>query len=233
MLQFREVQFDVFERREAYYPPNIEALFLTDTKPTQVRFSTSGLAPDSMIETEFGFVQARDIRVGMRVVTRDNGLQPVLWAGRNRNVFEKYSDAPVRVRPGVLSVSADGDSLLLPPGQRILLRHALNELLFGSYHVQIRAIDLMHVDGVDLVQRNSVNWCHILFASNEILRANGVWVESFLPDLHDITSADPQAAEEIFEAAPKLRFEHGISAYVSAYPVLNDREAGLLDFSSH
>ena len=194
-------------------------------------FAQSGLAAGVLIDSENGPVSAREIRPGLGVVTRANGIRPVLWAGLSRNVQPLSGEMPVRIRRGALTPdgTAPAQSILCAPGQKLLLRHPLNELLFGAAEVLVRAADLLHLDGVEMVTRSDFTWVHLLFERHEVIRAQGQWVETLRPDMEMIARADPFALEDIHEAVPRLRYNHGMSAYLYHYPVLNRREAELLD----
>lgn len=200
-------------------------------------FAASGLSQVSVIETARGPVLARDLRLGDRVLTRDNGLQQVRWIGTSTVMYDgdDQSDphapksGPVRIRAGALGSNPEAGNLVLAPGQRALARHPLNEALFATDEVMVPVGHLTHIDGVDIAPRSMGRWSHVLLDHHELIRVNGLWVESFAPDMWSIRVAYPEHWHEITEAMPCLRFENTVANYVEARITLDAREARLLD----
>lgn len=205
-------------------------------------FATSGLAQGSVIETERGPVLARGIRVGERVLTRDCGLQRVRWVGTSTEIYDEPhpsgeapaapADAPrgpVRIRPGALGTNPDAGNLVLAPGQRVLVRNALNELLFATSEVMAAVGELTHLDGVDMAPRSVGRWTHLLLDSHQMIKVNGIWMESFLPDMSSIRVAYPEEWYAMTEAVPRLRYEATAANYVETRLTINAREACLID----
>jgi hypothetical protein len=229
-MHFLDDQFQADGRVAAV--PILGAMPVFSTMPPHkpVPFATSGLAPATLVEGDAGPVAAKDIRPGMELLTRGAGPRPVLWSGVSRNVVSATGESPVRIRRGALDPEAalPANALLCAPGQLVLLRHALNDLLFGAELVLARAADLTHLEGVEMVARADAAWVHLLFDSHEMIRAEGMWVESLRPEMDKIEQNDPFAAQDIYDVLPRLRYAHGASAYVRRHPVLNAREALLL-----
>ncbi len=198
-------------------------------------FSVSGFAPSSVVETARGPVLARDLRLGDKLVTRDKGLQPVRWIGESSVVYDDPTNAgdtprrgPVRIRAGAQGSNPDAGNLVLAPGQRLLVRGSLNELLFATDEVMAAAGDLTHLDGIDTVPRDVGRWVHLLLDSHELLRVNGLWMESFAPDMWSVRVAWPEQWQQITEAMPRLKYENTAANYVEARLSLDDREARLI-----
>jgi len=200
-------------------------------------FATSGIAQASVIATARGPVLARDLRVGDRVLTRDAGLQPIRWVGTSTVMYEDETGAaadlphagPVRIRAGAHGSNPDAGNLVLAPGQRLLVRHPLNELLFATEEVMAAVGDLAHLDGVDVVPRSVGRWQHILLDTHELIEVNGLWMESLSPDMWSIRVAYPEEWHAMTEALPCLQFENAASRYVEARISLNAREACLIE----
>jgi hypothetical protein len=194
-------------------------------------FAVSGIAQASLIDTMRGQVLARDLRADDRLITRDHGAQPVRWVGTSMVMYPEAADMgthPVRIRAGVLGTSDAAGNLVLAPGQRILLRGGKNTLYFATDEVLVRACDLTHLDGVDFVPREVGRWTHLLLDRHEMIRVNGIWMESFSPDLWSIRVGHPDQWQSITEVLPQLRFEGGQAAYVENRVSLDAREAQLL-----
>lgn len=197
-------------------------------------FATSGLAPSALVDTVNGPVLARDLKAGDRVLTRDSGAQSVRWCGESTSMYDAEAQdvsakGPVRIRAGALGTSKEAGNLVLAPGQHVLVRNIMNELLFGTDEVMATVGDLAHLDGVDFVPRSVVRWQHVLLDSHELIKVNGVWMESFAPEMWSIRVAFPEKWEEIADAVPRLRYENGKAAYISPRLAVDAREASLLD----
>lgn len=217
-------------------PPALDLgpTFLAERGPMAMpEFAVSGLAPSSVVETARGPVLARDLHVGDRVATFDNGLRPVRWVGTSTMMYagdgEPPHRSPVRIRAGAFGRDADAGNLVLAPDQRVLVRNAVNESLFGTGDVMASAGDLTHLDGVDFVPRSVSRWSHILLDGHEMIRANGFWVESFSPDMWSIRAAYPDQWSAIIEAMPRLRYDSARAGFTETRISLDAREAGLID----
>ncbi len=199
--------------------------------PEQLPYS--GIGPAAIVETEQGPRHAKDIVAGDRVLTREHGFAPVLWAGCKRRLYGGTNLAPpMRVASGALDALGKphhAAAFILAAGQRILLCDEKYGLYFGVPDVLCQAGDLGHVCGVSPVtQRYAVAWVHLLFDASVLMQVNGLWLESLAPDLRKLRQEDPSLAREIEVARPALRFDHGQASYVPRQLVLNAEEARLI-----
>ncbi len=119
--------------------------------------------------------------------------------------------------------------MMLSPGHMVLVKHGKADLLFGVDEVLCQAKDLVHLPGITPAPRSSPAWVHLLFGAHELICVNDVWVESFSPDMGAIEESHPEQADEILEVAPRLRYAQGRAAHLLTRPVLDHREALLLD----
>lgn len=199
-------------------------------------FSTSGLAPSALVETAHGPTLARDLKPGDEVMTRDNGLVSVRWVGESMSVYDNddptandEARGPVRVKAGTCGTDPEAGNLVLNAGHRLLVRNPVNELYFGTEEVMAEVGDLAHIDGVDFVPRSVMRFKHVLLDTHELIRANGIWMESFSPEMWSIRVGFPTEWEAITEAVPRLRYENGDANYISPRMSLDKREARLID----
>jgi len=234
MLHFRS------PAAENHMPPafDLRAGSLSALGPVAMpEFATSGIAHGSVVETARGPVLVRDLRLGDRLLTRDDGLQPVRWIGTSTVMYDDDAPAdpdapklgPVRIRSGALGSHTQAGNLILAPGQRVLVRHPLNEFLFATDEVMAPVGALTHIAGVDIAPRAVGRWSHVLLDRHELIRVNGVWMESFAPDMWSIRVAFPEQWGEMIEAMPRLRFDNSAANYVEARITLDAREARLLE----
>ncbi len=197
--------------------------------PVEEDFS-GGLGPTLLVETAEGPVPAQDIRAGMRVLTLHHGLRQVVWCGLERRLHAVESHmSPVRLAPDALGRAAADGPRLLAPGQKLRLRHPRNRVLFAHEDVVARAGDLVHLPGVRRASgRYAVTWVHILFDGLEMLRADGLWLESMRPNMQALRARHSAMARAIEAAVPGLRFDRGLAAFAREMTLLNADEVRLL-----
>lgn len=200
-------------------------------------FSLSGLAPSAIVDTAKGPVLAKDLKEGDQVVTRDNGHSTVRWVGESMTVYDNSDPnapeelrGPVRVKAGACGTDPEAGNLVLNAGHRLLVRNPRNELYFGTDEVIASVGDLAHLKGIDFVPRAVMRFKHVLLDAHELIRANGIWLESFAPEMWSIRVGFPTEWEEITECVPRLRFENGEANYIAPRMSLIASEAALLDY---
>ncbi len=142
---------------------------------------------DTRIATDDGHRAARDIRVGDRIPTMDNGVQTVRHvAGRHISAAELRADprlAPVRIAAGALGNGLPERDLLVSPQHCMMLRSAQAELLCDSSEVLVPAQKLLGLPGVKkVVPAEGIEYVHFLFNRHELVFAEGAVSESLHPD---------------------------------------------------
>jgi hypothetical protein len=177
----------------------------------------------TLIETPGGPVPVEDLRAGDLVMTFDNGPQPLRWVGA-RTVKAEGALAPVVIAQGALG--ADRDTAVSPQ-HRMLMRGWQAEMLFGEPEVLAPAIGLVNGDTIYRKSGGEVRYHHILFDRHQIVRANGMWSESFHPGPVGVSTLARATREEVLLLFPELRLDP--EAYgPAARPGLKRREASVL-----
>lgn len=196
---------------------------------TDVAFVTVKTVPcfakGTRILTATGEVAVEDLRTGDRVVTRDNGLQPLRWVG-SRRVAAQGVLTPVRIAAGTFG---DHETLVVSQQHRILVRGARAQLAMGTDEVLVKARHLLD-DGCVILDRTmpEVTYFHLMFDQHEIVWSNGLQSESFHPGAQALESMDEDAREEVLTIFPELRI-NGTSSYGPlARPALKEPEARAL-----
>ena len=157
-------------------------------------------------------------------MTRDDGPQPIRWIG-NRSVRAAGDHQPIRLRKGQFGATQD---LLLSPQHRILVEGYWSELLFGELEVLVKAKDLLN----DLNVRpdttlTRVTYYHMMFDRHQIVCANGVECESYLPGPSTMKGFDRQTQAEILQLFPKMAPD-GSGYSQAARAIIKSREAAPL-----
>lgn len=161
-----------------------------------------GFTQGTQILCEDGWHPVEQITEGMRVQTVDAGCQPVLWHGMQRisgarlRVMPAF--APVRLRGDALQSAVPEGELLVAPDHRILLRGPRARALFGCDETLAAARDLVD-DRLIRVARGlrEVRYHHLLLPGHQIIMANGVETESFLPSLDAVRGLDPESRRRL------------------------------------
>ncbi|KPQ07818.1 MAG: Quinolinate synthase [Rhodobacteraceae bacterium HLUCCA12] len=169
----------------------ITALNLAPRGP-KARSGVICFLPGTRIDTPDGPRPVERLEPGDRVVTRDNGDQPLVWCGATHltgaELYLHPHLRPVRICAGALAAYRAGAGalpdadLLVSPEHRVLLRGA--DDLFGTPEVLACAADLE--DGRRIRRDfapSSVTYVHLMFERHQIITANGLPCESFHPAL--------------------------------------------------
>ncbi|MFD2738628.1 Hint domain-containing protein [Sulfitobacter aestuarii] len=157
-------------------------------------------AAGTMIDCADGPRPVETIAQGDLVLTRDGGLQPVVWAAHT--IVAAQGDlAPIVIRKGVLGNHAD---LVVSPQHAILLDDWRAELFFAQEEVLIRAVDLIGHDGVYRRVGGRVSYHHLLLDAHHLLRSEGQWSESLYPGDMTRQNVNPAARREIETLFPDL-----------------------------
>lgn len=181
------------------------------TLTTAVPCFTSG----AMIETASGPRAIEDLRLGDKIVTRDDGLQPLRWIGSKTVNGHSDKFAPIWFRASVCGADRD---FAVSQQHRMLLQGWRARVLFGVSEVMVRAKDM--VNGADVVVQkvDTVNYWHMLFDQHQVVYADGAPSESFHPGPESVGSLDDEARCELFNLFPELRADpssYGPSARTS------------------
>ncbi|PVH30443.1 Hint domain-containing protein [Pararhodobacter oceanensis] len=182
--------------------------------------------PGTMIDTLRGKRAVEDLVPGDKVLTRDNGYQPLAWVGRRDLSAAELATcpqaAPIRIAAGALGAGLPEEDLLVSPRHRMLVTGARAELMFGEREVLVTAADLLALPGVTQEALGDVSYIHVMCERHEIIRAEGSWSESFQPSEAVLNALEDSTRAELLGLFPALAAGAGFAA---ARPVLNGAEA--------
>lgn len=187
--------------------------------------TTACFVAGTLILTDTCAKPVEDLRIGDRVVTRDNGPQSVRWIGKT-DVVAHGLDAPIRFEADALGTH---DAVEFSPNHRVLVSSVLAELYFGSFEVLVKAKHL--VDGKSIWRRadgSAVTYVHILFDEHQIVYGNGLASESYHPAALSVGSFDAETQAEILRLMPDLNDLNGFGYGPAARRSLRAFESRLL-----
>lgn len=171
------------------------------------------------ISTPNGPRPVEALREGDRVLTKDNGPQPVQWIGARRMTGARLHSMPhlrpIRIRPGAFGIRRPEESLLVSPEHRMLVSGAVSRELFNAHEVLVTARDLEN--GRTIVRDltvTEVTYVHLLLDAHQIVFANGVETESFHPANAALSALTPADRDRLLRGMPELEYDpHHYGAY--------------------
>lgn len=177
------------------------------------------------IDTARGPVPVEDVAVGDLVLTLDHGLRPVRWHGM-RAVPAVGSMAPVRIPAGAFG---DHGALSVSPQHRLHFSGWRAELYAGEPEVLVTAFHLVRAGRLrQAADGGTVIYHHLLFDTHEIIRAEGLWSESYYPGPVTLAGHDPAVQEELLALFPDLARSPDSGYGPSARPEVRAEVAALL-----
>ncbi len=123
-------------------------------------------------------VPIEDLKVGDRVLTRNDGVQAVGWIGQS-TVRAVGDFAPIRIKAGTLNNAHD---LIVSPDHRLFIYQRTDQLGAGRSELLVKARHLVNGDSVVIQDGGFVDYFELLFDSHQIIYAEGIAAESMLID---------------------------------------------------
>jgi Ca2+-binding RTX toxin-like protein len=188
--------------------------------------------PGTLIATARGEVPVQALQVGDRVITRDNGMQPIAWVGRRSlgpaDFLIRPEFRPVLIAKGALGHDLPERDMLVSPNHRMLLVDDRNLLQFQDREVLAAAKHLTGRPGITKVAPARLTYLHFMFDRHQVVLADGAWTESFQPGAHSMDGLAEAQREEILTLFPQLKTPDGVAGYGAARLTLKRHEARLL-----
>lgn len=192
--------------------------------------------PGTMVSTPEGPRPVQDLRVGDKVLTRDDGAQEVCWTGARRmtgaRLFVMPHLRPVRIGAGALGIDRPEQELLVSPDHRMLVRGPAARALFNTDEVLVAAADLVNGRTIKTdVALREVTYHHLLLPAHQVIWANGVETESFHPASADLACLDAQDRARLLAQFPELHEDRHLYGGF-ARRNLSGSEAAILRFEA-
>ncbi|EYD71314.1 Hint domain-containing protein [Limimaricola hongkongensis] len=141
-------------------------------------------------------VLVEDLAPGDRILTRDNGAQPLRWIGRT-TLRATGRFAPVLIRKGALHNARD---LWLSPDHRVFIWQREDRLGAGRAELMVKVRHLVNGDSVVRREGGFVDYFQLVFDDHQIVYAEGIAAES---QMIDHRSADALPAGMAPHATPR------------------------------
>jgi hypothetical protein len=176
--------------------------------------------PGTLIDAAHGRVPVETLRPGDRVLTRDDGFQPLEWVGRKDVDAAEMAANPrfrgVRIRAGAIGPGLPERDMVVSPQHRVLVIGPEAELMFGTHEVLVPAIHMLGIPGVEADDAPEISYIHLMCRRHQIVRSDGMWTESFQPGDLSLAGLDDDQRAELYALFPELAHRAGRQDYVSA-----------------
>lgn len=190
--------------------------------------------PGTLIATPSGERPVETLRVGDKIVTRDNGLQEIRWVGHKRMDWPDLAASPhlkpILIQQGALGNGLPERDMMVSPNHRMLVANERTALYFDEHEVLVAAKHLINHRGVHPIESIGTTYIHFMFDRHEVVLANGAWTESFQPGDQTLMGMGNAQRSEIYELFPYLKTAIGRRKYGSVRKTLKKFEASLLGF---
>jgi hypothetical protein len=166
-------------------------------------------AAGTLIDTPDGPKPVETLLPGALVLTRDHGARPLRWTGATRvdawRLAATPALRPVHIRAGAFGPGLPARDTFLSQQHRLLVSGWRAELLFGESEVLVAARHLIDGAMVTLAHtQTDVTYVHLMFDDHEVVFANGIEAESFLPGPQAISALNAPLRAEILALFPDL-----------------------------
>ncbi|SEQ24320.1 Ca2+-binding protein, RTX toxin-related [Loktanella sp. DSM 29012] len=206
--------------------------FKDGTTATFEEIEAPCFTPGTLIATPKGERLVEDLRVGDKIITRDNGIQEIAWYGQKeftgKELAAKPHMKPILVKAGSLGHGLPERDMMLSPNHRLLVSSEKTQLYFEEREVLAAAKHMVGAQGIHTVDVMRTTYIHFMFEQHEVVLSNGAWTESFHPGDYSLNGLGNSQRNEIFELFPELKTEAGLQGYQSARKALKKHEAKLL-----
>ncbi len=224
-------------KKIAFKPKNPDASCVTYGCGTTLTYAQIAqvipcFTPGTRIATPKGEKLVENLKIGDRVVTRDNGIRHITWAGQKTMQMQDLQISatmrPVLIRAGALGQGLPERDMIVSPNHRVLVVSDMAKRHFAESEVLIAAKHLTQMKGITPIDLPKATYIHFMCETHEIVLSDGAWTESFQPGDDTLQGIDADQREELFLLFPELATKEGLRRYRAARKTLQQTEAGLI-----
>lgn len=167
-----------------------------------------GLAMGTHVMTARGEVAVENLTPGDRVVTRDHGLQPLCFIGRETRRVDA-ANGPVILRRDTVMNARD---LVVSADTRIVVKGVAALANYGAKEVLVPARNM--VDGTQIVHAvdGEMTFFQLVLSRHEVIYAEAAAVESFMADASGILALSDENRLNLCAALPMAPQAYGSCA---------------------
>ncbi len=160
---------------------------------------TAGICQNTHIMTINGEIRIENLKAGDMIVTRDRGLQPLLWVGK---VTPTQPRKAVYFSKNSINNSRD---MLLCPNQLVALKGSKALLHYGQREVLIAAHTFVNGDTIRYADTCQQPFFQLLLKNHQVIYAEAAAMESYLPSVQNLALLAPDQKQQLFKALPCLQ----------------------------
>jgi Hint domain len=180
--------------------------------------------PGTLIATERGQRPVETLRQGDKVVTRDDGLRRIYWAGRrtlSRGELDREGSLrPIMVRAGAFGEGCPARDMIVSPNHRFLVGRNFSPYDLEVDETLIAARHLVDCARILPVKVLGVSYVHILCDRHQVILADGVWTETFHPDDAAMRGLGNAQRLELLALFPEIETMGAAHRFPAARPIL-------------
>lgn len=176
----------------------------------------------TLIDTPAGKRAVETLTSGDLVNTLDNGVMPILWAGR-RSVRCAEKTRSVEISAGALGAGLPSRPIRVSRQHRILLGSRITQRMCESDRAFIAAIHLVGQAGIQLAEQDGmIDYYHFLLDGHQVVFAEDVPAESLFPGTEAVNGLPEPSRLEIARLASVVT--EPLDNWNLAYPVLRAKQ---------
>lgn len=160
------------------------------------------------IATPTGEEKVSVLRVGSRVITRNDGIQIIVWIGQRYLSCETLEQnqhlVPIVISAGALGRDMPTQDMVVSPHTRVLIKADDLALYPEDNELLVPARNLIGVAGVRLRGELPVTYVHFTFEQHAVVRVDGVWIERVQPKDSSVLGLGEAQRDEMQELYPEL-----------------------------
>ncbi len=178
----------------------------------------------TLIYTPQGPRAVETLEVGDTVVAH-GGARRIVWLD-HQAIFRPAEDRwPVRIARGALGGDLPLRDLTVSPQHAMLLRDCELKVHFDSSEVFVRARHLIGLPGIERIERQVVEYFHIMLDGHDVIYAEGAETETFFPGPASRKWLTEQGRARLSALYPSLTQDDAPSPFPTAHPMLKAYEA--------
>ncbi|MEL7255905.1 MAG: Hint domain-containing protein [Pseudomonadota bacterium] len=178
----------------------------------------------TLIDTPKGPRAVETLKVGDMIVTH-GGARRIVWVDHQALFRPIQKRWPVRIARGALGDGLPYRDLTVSPQHAMLLRDPQLELHFETSEAFVRARHLVGLPGIERVERQIVEYFHIMLDGHDVIYAEGAETETFFPGPASRKWLTAQGRARLAALYPSLSDAYAPSPFATARPVLKAYEA--------